>query len=201
MELQKDKQLTSPAGGSVPPPHPPPWDATAHHPPAPSPAPKRTPLPSSIQVRLQYILSHSFINKYFAGLDAASHFYFIRKTKKHNSHFFIFYLTGKVPRHAHPHLVEWNNVPRLPSPHQPNPPPIQKPALTPTGPPTLRKRDSKSKDLCPVQALSPQSSDSSKTKDKDGEFFSVWRKKTHNMNVVLIVLIVLHKYIDSALYL
>ncbi|XP_045885798.1 ensconsin isoform X6 [Micropterus dolomieu] len=55
---------------------------------------------------------------------------------------------------------------RPPSP-QPKPPPIQKPALTPTGPPTLRKRDSKSKDLCPVQAVSPQSSDSSKTKEKD----------------------------------
>lgn len=47
------------------------------------------------------------------------------------------------------------------------PPPIQKPALTPTGPPILRKRDSKPKDLCPVQAVSPQSSESSKTKDKD----------------------------------
>ncbi|KAM7389248.1 hypothetical protein PAMP_023238 [Pampus punctatissimus] len=47
------------------------------------------------------------------------------------------------------------------------PPPIQKPALTPTGPPTLRKRDSKSKDLCPVQAVASQSSDASKTKDKD----------------------------------
>ncbi|CAG09832.1 unnamed protein product, partial [Tetraodon nigroviridis] len=47
------------------------------------------------------------------------------------------------------------------------PPPIQKPALTPTGPPTLRKRDSKSKDLCPVQAVSPQLSESSKSKDKD----------------------------------
>ncbi|XP_028315305.1 ensconsin isoform X12 [Gouania willdenowi] len=46
-------------------------------------------------------------------------------------------------------------------------PPTQKPSLTPTGPPTLRKRDSKSKDLCPVQALAPQSSDTSKSKDKD----------------------------------
>ncbi|CAL8356250.1 unnamed protein product [Merluccius merluccius] len=79
---------------------------------------------------------------------------------------------------------------RPPSP-QPNtaasaakPPPIQKPALTPTGPPTLRKRDSKSKDLCPVQPGTPQSPDSGqasaspspspapsapsgKTKDKD----------------------------------
>lgn len=31
----------------------------------------------------------------------------------------------------------------------------------------MRKRDSKSKDLCPVQAVAPQSSDSSKTKEKD----------------------------------
>ncbi|XP_076594734.1 uncharacterized protein map7d3 isoform X12 [Chaetodon auriga] len=57
--------------------------------------------------------------------------------------------------------------PPSPQPTSAKPPPIQKPALTPTGPPTLRKRDSKSKDLCPVQAVSPQSSDSSKTKDKD----------------------------------
>ncbi|XP_060935838.1 ensconsin [Limanda limanda] len=57
--------------------------------------------------------------------------------------------------------------PPSPQPTATKPPPIQKPALTPTGPPTLRKRDSKSKDLCPVQAVSPQSSDSSKTKDKD----------------------------------
>ncbi|XP_019133944.2 MAP7 domain-containing protein 2 isoform X11 [Larimichthys crocea] len=57
--------------------------------------------------------------------------------------------------------------PPSPQPTSAKPPPIQKPALTPTGPPTLRKRDSKSKDLCPVQAMSPQSSDSSKTKDKD----------------------------------
>ncbi|XP_037635945.1 ensconsin [Sebastes umbrosus] len=57
--------------------------------------------------------------------------------------------------------------PPSPQPTSAKPPPIQKPALTPTGPPTLRKRDSKSKDLCPVQAVSPLSSDSSKTKEKD----------------------------------
>ncbi|XP_047440456.1 ensconsin isoform X6 [Mugil cephalus] len=57
--------------------------------------------------------------------------------------------------------------PPSPQPQSAKPPPIQKPALTPTGPPTLRKRDSKSKDLCPGQPVSPQSSDSSKTKEKD----------------------------------
>ncbi|XP_041653017.1 ensconsin isoform X11 [Cheilinus undulatus] len=57
---------------------------------------------------------------------------------------------------------------RPPSPQPASkPPPIQKPALTPTGPPTLRKRDSKPKDLCPVQGVPLQSPDSSKTKDKD----------------------------------
>ncbi|XP_057705467.1 MAP7 domain-containing protein 2 isoform X14 [Corythoichthys intestinalis] len=55
-----------------------------------------------------------------------------------------------------------------PQPTSAKPPPIQKPALTPPGPPTLRKRDSRSKDmLLPIQAVSPQSSDSSKSKDKD----------------------------------
>ncbi|KAM9849984.1 uncharacterized protein map7d3 isoform 4-T4 [Aulostomus maculatus] len=47
------------------------------------------------------------------------------------------------------------------------PPPIQKPALTPTGPPTLRKRDSKSKELGLGHTGSSQSSDASKTKEKD----------------------------------
>ncbi|XP_056295086.1 ensconsin isoform X5 [Pseudoliparis swirei] len=57
--------------------------------------------------------------------------------------------------------------PPSPQPASAKPPPIQKPALTPTGAPTLRKRDSKSKDLCPVQAVSPQTSDSNKTKEKN----------------------------------
>ncbi|XP_027864692.1 MAP7 domain-containing protein 2 isoform X20 [Xiphophorus couchianus] len=58
---------------------------------------------------------------------------------------------------------------RPPSPQPPSakPPPIQKPSLTPTGPPTLRKRDSKSKDLGPVQPVAPQATEASKTKDKD----------------------------------
>uniref|UniRef100_UPI0037E7E935 ensconsin isoform X2 n=1 Tax=Semicossyphus pulcher TaxID=241346 RepID=UPI0037E7E935 len=57
--------------------------------------------------------------------------------------------------------------PPSPQPTSAKPPPIQKPALTPTGPPTLRKRDSKSKDLCPVPGVALQSPDSSKTKEKD----------------------------------
>nr|XP_057918872.1 ensconsin isoform X6 [Doryrhamphus excisus] len=57
--------------------------------------------------------------------------------------------------------------PPSPQPTTAKPPPIQKPSLTPTGPPTLRKRDSRSKDLGPVQMGSPLSSDSSKLKDKD----------------------------------
>ncbi|KAK7922495.1 hypothetical protein WMY93_009397 [Mugilogobius chulae] len=58
--------------------------------------------------------------------------------------------------------------PPSPQPTASKPPPIQKPALTPTGPPTLRKRDSKSKDLGPVQPVAAPSPDSSKAKDKDG---------------------------------
>ncbi|KAM4732428.1 uncharacterized protein map7d3 isoform 5-T5 [Anableps anableps] len=57
--------------------------------------------------------------------------------------------------------------PPSPQPTSAKPPPIQKPSLTPTGPPTLRKRDSKSKDLGPVQPVTPQASEASKTKDKD----------------------------------
>ncbi|XP_055014838.1 MAP7 domain-containing protein 2 isoform X13 [Boleophthalmus pectinirostris] len=57
--------------------------------------------------------------------------------------------------------------PPSPQPITSKPPPIQKPALTPTGPPTLRKRDSKSKDLCSVQPVGAPSPDSSKAKEKD----------------------------------
>ncbi|KAM9376908.1 uncharacterized protein map7d3 isoform 11-T11 [Pholidichthys leucotaenia] len=57
--------------------------------------------------------------------------------------------------------------PPSPQPTSAKPSPIQKPALTPTGPPSLRKRDSKSKDLGPLLAVAPQSSDSSKNKEKD----------------------------------
>ncbi|XP_071374314.1 ensconsin isoform X1 [Centroberyx affinis] len=53
--------------------------------------------------------------------------------------------------------------PPSPQPTSAKPPPIQKPALTPTGPPTLRKRDSKPKELCPVQAVAPQSTDATQT--------------------------------------
>ncbi|XP_037118205.1 ensconsin isoform X4 [Syngnathus acus] len=55
-----------------------------------------------------------------------------------------------------------------PQPTSAKPPPIQKPALTPPGPPTLRKRDSRSKDmLLPLQPGLAHSSDSSKSKEKD----------------------------------
>ncbi|XP_077388546.1 uncharacterized protein map7d3 isoform X10 [Festucalex cinctus] len=58
--------------------------------------------------------------------------------------------------------------PPSPQPTSAKPPPIQKPALTPPGPPTLRKRDSRSKDmLLPLQPGVPQASDSSKSKEKD----------------------------------
>ncbi|ROL51742.1 Ensconsin [Anabarilius grahami] len=53
---------------------------------------------------------------------------------------------------------------RPPSP-QPSaaskPPPIQKPALTPTGPPTLRRRDSKPKEMSPMIPVAPQSPETS----------------------------------------
>ncbi|XP_054453721.1 ensconsin isoform X2 [Anoplopoma fimbria] len=71
------------------------------------------------------------------------------------------------PRTRPPSPGAMKQRPPSPQPTSAKPPPIQKPALTPTGPPTLRKRDSKSKDLLPIQAVSPQSTDSNKTKDKD----------------------------------
>ncbi|XP_036403608.1 ensconsin-like [Megalops cyprinoides] len=63
---------------------------------------------------------------------------------------------------------------RPPSPQPTSkPPPIQRPALTPTGPPTLRKRDSRPKENLPLQPVAPVSPENppanttptSKTKD------------------------------------
>ncbi|XP_061755970.1 ensconsin isoform X3 [Nerophis ophidion] len=68
---------------------------------------------------------------------------------------------------ARPPSPAMKQRPPSPQPTTAKPPPIQKPALTPPGPPTLRKRDSRPKDLGPVTTVSPQSSDSSKSKDKD----------------------------------
>ncbi|XP_059201752.1 ensconsin isoform X8 [Centropristis striata] len=73
----------------------------------------------------------------------------------------------QTPKSRPPSPGAMKQRPPSPQPATAKPPPIQKPALTPTGPPTLRKRGSKSSDLLPLQATSPQSSDSSKTKEKD----------------------------------
>uniref|UniRef100_A0A1A8GA30 MAP7 domain containing 3 n=1 Tax=Nothobranchius korthausae TaxID=1143690 RepID=A0A1A8GA30_9TELE len=75
--------------------------------------------------------------------------------------------TKQSPRMRPPSPSAMKQRPPSPQPTSAKPPPIQKPSLTPTGPPTLRKRDSKSKDLGPVQAVASPSSDSCKTKDKD----------------------------------
>uniref|UniRef100_A0A1A8I248 MAP7 domain containing 3 n=1 Tax=Nothobranchius kuhntae TaxID=321403 RepID=A0A1A8I248_NOTKU len=75
--------------------------------------------------------------------------------------------TKQSPRMRPPSPAAMKQRPPSPQPTSAKPPPIQKPSLTPTGPPTLRKRDSKSKDLGPVQAVASASSDSCKTKDKD----------------------------------
>ncbi|XP_061899935.1 ensconsin isoform X7 [Entelurus aequoreus] len=74
---------------------------------------------------------------------------------------------AKQNARARPPSPAMKQRPPSPQPTTAKPPPIQKPALTPPGPPTLRKRDSRPKDLGPVTTGSPQSSDSSKSKDKD----------------------------------
>ncbi|XP_038145502.1 ensconsin isoform X13 [Cyprinodon tularosa] len=73
----------------------------------------------------------------------------------------------QAPKMRPPSPAATKQRPPSPQPASTKPPPIQKPALTPAGPPTLRKRDSKSKDLGPVQPVVTQASDNSKTKDKD----------------------------------
>uniref|UniRef100_UPI003AAC8FD0 uncharacterized protein map7d3 isoform X3 n=1 Tax=Centroberyx gerrardi TaxID=166262 RepID=UPI003AAC8FD0 len=71
--------------------------------------------------------------------------------------------TKQSPRTRPPSPGAMKQRPPSPQPTSAKPPPIQKPALTPTGPPTLRKRDSKPKELCPVQAVAPQSTDATQT--------------------------------------
>ncbi|XP_061103884.1 ensconsin-like isoform X3 [Conger conger] len=59
------------------------------------------------------------------------------------------------PRNRPPSPSSAKQRPPSPQPSS-RPPPIQRPALTPTGPPTLRKRDSKPKDSTPGQPVTPQ---------------------------------------------
>uniref|UniRef100_A0A8C7DN33 MAP7 domain containing 3 n=1 Tax=Oncorhynchus kisutch TaxID=8019 RepID=A0A8C7DN33_ONCKI len=67
-------------------------------------------------------------------------------------------------KHRPPSPQPSSAKPPSPQPSSAKPPPIQRPALTPTGPPTLRKKDSKPKDLCPIQAVAPQSPEPPQTK-------------------------------------
>lgn len=103
-------------------------------------------------------------------MDATFHFDLI---KNRNNHKLKLCSYRQSPRNRPPSPGAMKQRPPSPQPTAAKPPPIQKPALTPPGPPLLRKRDSKSKDMCPALAASAQSSDSSKTKEKDGEQFSV----------------------------
>ncbi|XP_058253084.1 MAP7 domain-containing protein 2 isoform X12 [Hemibagrus wyckioides] len=80
--------------------------------------------------------------------------------------------TKQSPRYRPPSPS--GGKPRPPSPQPASkPPPIQKPALTPTGPPILRKRESKPKDGSPVTTPTSQHQDTStaspvpSTKPKD----------------------------------
>ncbi|KAI5630071.1 MAP7 domain-containing protein 3 [Silurus asotus] len=76
------------------------------------------------------------------------------------------------PRNRPPSPIGVKQRPPSPQPTS-KPPPIQKPALTPTGPPILRKRESKPKDTSPMTALTTQPQDMStsspvtSTKPKD----------------------------------
>ncbi|XP_049340199.1 ensconsin isoform X2 [Astyanax mexicanus] len=61
------------------------------------------------------------------------------------------------PRNRPPSPSGVKQRPPSPQPASASKPlPIQKPALTPTGPPILRKRESKPKDMSPVTPMSPQ---------------------------------------------
>ncbi|XP_060783776.1 ensconsin isoform X1 [Neoarius graeffei] len=72
------------------------------------------------------------------------------------------------PRYRQPSPSGVKQRPPSPQPAS-KPPPIQKPALTPTGPPVLRKSQSKPKDASPMTALTSQPQDTStpSTKPKD----------------------------------
>ena len=92
------------------------------------------------------------------------------------------------PRMRPPSPGAMKQRPPSPQTQSAKPPPIQKPAITPTGPPALRKRDSKSKDVCPVPAVASQSSDASKTKEKEGEPVSVDEDAAKRINALLLLL-------------
>ena len=79
------------------------------------------------------------------------------------------------PRNRPPSPSSAKQRPPSPQPSS-RPPPIQRPALTPTGPPTLRKRDSKPKESAPGQPVTPQPAETPPPgntpsgKNKDGEW-------------------------------
>lgn len=119
--------------------------------PSPQSSPQADPVPSRYQVRTPHS-PHCCVTESFISQRLKWEFSSFRQNSK-----------ARPPSPA-------ATKQRPPSP-QPaaasKPPPIQKQALTPPGPTTLRKRDSKSKDMMPIQALSLQAADSSKSKDKD----------------------------------
>lgn len=82
--------------------------------PSTQPRPEEDPIPNSIQVRRQPFSNSScdlviFLSIFlFDSLYVAFYFDFIIKHKWRQS---FFVSAGKVRRHAHPHRVQWNNVP------------------------------------------------------------------------------------------
>lgn len=98
--------------------------------------------------------------------------------------------TRQNPRYRPPSPSGLKQRPPSPQPASKTPP-VQKPALTPTGPPVLRKRESKPKDTSPVTALTSQPQDSStastapSSKPKDGEnylFIFIYVNQLNMMN-------------------
>lgn len=139
--------------------------------PGPQPSPKEDALPNSTQVRLQVFSTTAFVMFYFKCVEFECSLFISFSIHKWTQLALFSYRQNSRIRPLSPSAMKLR--PPSPQPASAKPPPIQKPALTPTGAPTLRKRDSKSKDLCPVQAVSPQTSDSNKTKEKNGEQFTM----------------------------
>lgn len=162
-KTEKDKSFTSPASKRPPSPSTLPG---RHRSPSPGPisGPRRTPSPGATKWE-PYIssplFSYSFLNFRLSRHNfLMPHYYGIS--------------TRQSPRYRPPSPSGLKQRPPSPQPASKTPP-VPKPALTPTGPPVLRKRESKPKDTSPMTALTSQPQDSStastapSTKPKDGE--------------------------------
>lgn len=154
-KAEKEKSFTSPTAKRPPSPS---TVSSRHRSPSPGVSgPRRTPSPGAAKYETEIPARSSYS---FFPFMLSWHTWWEPKCIS----------SRQSPRYRQPSPSGVKQRPPSPQPAS-KPPPIQKPALTPTGPPVLRKSQSKPKDASPMTALTSQPQDTStpSTKPKDGK--------------------------------